>query len=147
MRHRLLTFALIAAASACSRGATPPDSANEQLVTATGPLRLEADDYATSAGILFALPQVTTASGTIGVSSTRYGSLCRFALAGDAQVSGRTVVLRVRFNERLTLCTGEIRALRYNATITVSPGTYDVSVIHQENNEQNTLVVRTVTVP
>ena len=143
-----ILFAVLALSAACAGSVTNADlSRNDQLVTVEGPLRMDVEDFATSGGILWALPSVTGSSAGIGVSNTQYGSLCRFALSGAAQVSGRAVTLRVKFNERLTSCTAEIRALRYNATISVGSGTYDVTVIHDYNNVPDTLAKRTVSVP
>jgi hypothetical protein len=126
-------------------GALDPTAVhNESHVN--GSLRLELQDYPTNAGIFFALPSVIAGDGNIVVENTRYGSLCRFAVDGHADQAGNTIGLHISFVERLTLCTQEIRALKYTATLTEPPGTYDVLVIHEDGTSPDTLVRRTVTV-
>ena len=148
MLKRSIVLGFLVAVAACSNGSTTPDlSRNDSLVTVSGPLRLDVEDFITSGGVLWALPNVSATSGTINVTSTQYGSLCRTAVDGSAQINGRSVALRIKFVERLTSCTAEIRALRYHASITAPAGAYDVTVIHEYNGKPDTLAVRSVTVP
>ena len=149
------SFSLLALllAAACSGtlapSATPNDAGANAVHTDTrinGALRLELVDSPTVPGIMFALPSVTGSDGKIVVENTRYGSLCVFAVDGHADASGNTVALHISFEQRLTTCTPEIRSLKYTATITRPPGTYDVLVIHEENAGADTLVRRTVAV-
>lgn len=148
-------FSLLAAllVASCS-GALAPSGAPSDVgpsavhsdTRINGALRLELVDSPTVPGIMFALPSVTGGDGKIVVENTRYGSLCVFAVDGHADASGNTIGLHITFEERLTTCTPEIRALKYTATITQPPGTYDVLVIHEENAAADTLVRRTVAV-
>jgi hypothetical protein len=148
--QRLLALLLTLAVAACSADSTtsPTPADNHQTVSVNDRLRLEAEDFPAPGGVLFVLPSVTPASNSIVVSSTQYGSLCRTALTGDAAINGQTIGVRVRFTERLTVCTAEIRALSYTATVSGVPtGTYDVAVIHEYNNSVDTVVRRSVAVP
>jgi hypothetical protein len=111
-----------------------------------GPLRLDLRDFTSPPGIMFALPSVTPGTGNLVVENTRYGSLCRFEVSGRADVKGHTIGVHIGFAERLTVCTAEIRALTYKATLSVPAGSYDVAVIHENGNEADTLVKRAVTV-
>lgn len=147
-------IALLAVAFCCAcSGAmtardTPLDPASVHSETrANGVLRMDLQDYPTNPGIMFALPSVTAGDGTIDVQNTRYGSLCRFAVDGRVDASGNTLGLHVSFTERLTSCTAEIRALKYTATLTEPPGTYNLFVIHENGTRGDTLVRTTVTVP
>jgi hypothetical protein len=112
----------------------------------TGALRLDLLDYPTNGGIMFALPSVSGGNGAIAVENTRYGSLCLLAVDGSADATGNTIALHMSFVERLTMCTAEIRALKYTATISEPPGSYHVLVIHEENARTDTLVRTNVTV-
>lgn len=131
----------------CSaRGLTANDTSVTQ-VTVNGPLHLDVADFATRGGVLWALPSIASTGGGIVVESTRYGSLCLFDVSGSAPSQGNKIELHVRFDERLTQCTAEIRALRYTATISEAPGTYDVTVIHYTGTSVDTLRRQTVLVP
>jgi hypothetical protein len=144
---------LLAAAAACSASTAadvghPTDVQNAagDSVQVNGPLRLVVKDTLARPGVFYALPSITAETGAIVVSNTRYGSLCRLAVSGRADIQGNTIGLHVTFAERLTMCTSEIRALTYDATVSgLSHGTpYDVAVIHEENGQADT--VRTATV-
>src|SRR4051812_22484127 len=106
---KLLAMIALAAVAACSGGVT----SNK----VSGPFQLEVKDFATQGGIFWALPSVTPGANSIVVENTRYGSLCQFDVAGSAQTDGNKIALRITFNERLTSCTADIRALRYTATL------------------------------
>jgi hypothetical protein len=150
--NRAILLCLSLLCGACSGATTSRDGGrldptavhNETHVN--GSLRLELQDYPTNAGIFFALPSVAAGDGSIVVENTRYGSLCRFAVDGRADQAGNTIGLHISFSERLTLCTQEIRALKYTATLTEQPGTYNVFVIHDDGSGPDTLVRRTVSV-
>ena len=117
-------------------------------IHANGPLLLVVTDSLAQPGVMFALPSITPREGAIVVSNTRYGSLCRFAVSGYADVHGNTIGLHVGFTERLTSCTAEIRSVRYDATISglARATPYTVSVIHEQNGVADTVRSATVTV-
>ena len=140
---RALPFILLTACSAF--GVT--DSSDHHEVTVTGPLTLTVTDAPAQMGILFALPRVETASQSVVVSNTRYGSLCLFDVTGTAARTGSALTLDVTYSERLTSCVDQVRALTYNAQLTVPSGTYDLFVVHHQNNHADTLVHRLVSVP
>jgi predicted ATPase len=144
---------LAVAASCAGQAATENDRlidadtpALQDSVQVNGSLRFAIRDFATSGGIFWALPSVTAGTQSIVVESTRYGSLCRYAVTGTSPIQGNRIELRVRFAERLTLCTADIRALSYTATVSGLSGTYAVAVIHEEGARSDTLALRTVTV-
>lgn len=147
MRKLALLGVLLSAG--CSGALSPrpiPPEATHTDTRVNGTLRLELTDYPTPPGIMFALPSVTGGDGHLVVENTRYGSLCLFAVDGRAETTDHTIALHVSFEQRLSVCTQEIRALKYSATITEPAGVYDVLVIHEENAAADTLVRRTVTV-
>lgn len=137
MKYPLLLA--LAAAASCSAAPTSNDT--------NGPFHLEVKDFQTQGGIFWALPSVTPSAGKIVVENTRYGSLCQFDVSGNAQTDGNKIAVHVTFSERLTACTADIRALRYTATLSEPAGTYDVSVIHTNGTQTDTLARRTVVVP
>jgi hypothetical protein len=151
MKNLALLGALLSAACSGALSTRPASSDsgasavhNDSRVN--GALRLELTDYPTNAGIMFALPSVTGGDGQIVVENTRYGSLCLFAVDGRAETIDHTIALHISFEQRLSVCTQEIRALKYSARITEPAGVYDELVIHEENAAADTLVRRTVTV-
>ena len=120
----------------------------DSIVTINGPLRLTVTDTLGVGGVLFAKPVATAAPAKLTVTNTRYGSLCRYDVLGQADISASAITLRITFSERLTLCTEEIRTLTYRADISsLSPNEYDLRVIHIESGKQDTLLVQRVTVP
>lgn len=139
---------LIVAAFGCSGSKVTGDLSDttNNTISVSGPLRLAVTDFSTQGGIFWALPSITPAVGAVEVENTRYGSLCRFDVTGTARTRGTKIDLHVQFDERLTLCTAEIRALRYTAIITEAPGTYDVTVIHHTGTSVDTLRRQTVVV-
>ena len=151
----LLALALsVSVAAACGRGAaTAPGTTDDQrsathtLVLTNGALRLDLSDFPAQPGVMWALPSVAAAPGAIVVGATQYGSLCIFEVTGEAQVQGSAVEIRLHFSERLTVCTADVRALRYTATLSVPPGTYDVTVVHDYGDRGGPLRHATVTVP
>ncbi len=136
----------LATCMACSGArVTAIDTTNgDPLVS--GPLRLEVKDFPAQPGILWALPSITPGTGTVVVQNTRYGSLCVWAVSGNAVVQGARIDLHIGFSARLTSCTADVRALQYTATITAPAGTYDVTVIHHEGAQADTLQKQKVTV-
>src|SRR4051812_18006978 len=109
--RNLACLAALLIATGCSGVTTT--SGDQSVVTESGGLRFEASDFLAQPGMLFAKPSVTAEGGTIVARSTRYGSLCRFAVTGHADVQANRIGLHVGFSERLTICTAEIRALSY----------------------------------
>jgi hypothetical protein len=148
----LVALAFCAACSASSTALATPDATNgdqnvvQDSVQVNGPLRLAVSDFSTQGGIQWTLPSILPGPGSLLIENTRYGSLCRFAVTGNAEVHSSSIALHVKFGERLTICTADIRALRYTAMITAPAGTYNVSVIHEFGAQADTLVRRTVVV-
>jgi hypothetical protein len=140
-----MAIAFVGACSSPSSTETLGGPENDS-VHVEGSLRLELRDSLSPGGILWALPSVTGQTGSVMVENTRYGSLCRFAVTGRADVQPGRIGLHIAYSERLTSCTAEIRKLQYVATITAPAGPYEVAVIHEENNRADTLVKRAVTV-
>lgn len=128
--------------------ATAAQNVIRDSIQANGQLLLVVTDSLARPGVMFALPSITAQQRSIVVSNTRYGSLCRLGVSGYADVHGNTIGLHVAFTERLTLCTAEIRSLRYDATVSgLSSGkAYDVAVIHEQNGAADTLRKETVVV-
>jgi hypothetical protein len=134
--------------SACSSTSTSqPSETSDQIVTTSGPLRLTVTDFPTMGGVMWALPSAEVGTSSVTVQNTRYGSLCAVAVSGNAAVRPGSVVLHIRFAERLTSCVAEIRALKYEPQISGLSGPYDLTVIHDQNNRADTLVQRKITVP
>ena len=144
-------IAAIALAAACTHDTPGPTAPGPELsATFTrGALTLQVTDFAAQGGILWALPSVAATPSAVTVQSTRYGSLCGTAVDGSAMVAGSHITLDVNFAERTNaMCTTEIRALRYAAAIAVAAGSYDVTVVHHDGTQADTLVrQRQVTVP
>jgi hypothetical protein len=145
MRHFLYTaLAFTAACSTAPSDATKPDLNERPGETA---LALNVTDALGSPGLISALPSVTGEAGLIRVQHTRYGSLCRYAVTGEAQVEGSRVAVHITFAEKLSICTEELRALTYIGTLPSAAGSYDVLVIHHEpDTRTDTLVRKTVNV-
>ena len=139
-----LTLAL-APTLACSDSTGVRNS--DQIVTVDGALTMTVSDQPASPGILWALPNVTTSVGALTVEQTQYGSLCADDVTGHADVAPGAIALTVRFSERLTICTQDVRALTYNARLTGLAGGYDLTVIRLEGTRADTLVRQRVTVP
>lgn len=137
MRNVIRLMALVALAG-CSAGVMRPDSANDPLgvsndaiSTTDGPLKLTVSDTTFRPGVMFTAGSIAGGQGTVTVMSTRYGSLCSTSITAHADVASGTITLRVKFAERLTVCTAEIRAITYRAEVgSLAAGTYDVNVIH-----------------
>lgn len=146
-RVALLGLTVICAACSDTSATVLTDrDQSDRLVTTTGPLRLTVTDFPTMAGVMWALPSVETSPSGVTVQSTRYGSLCELAVSGDASVRPGAVDLHIRFEERLTSCVADVRALKYEAQISGLSGPYDLTVIHDENNHADTVVHRKITV-
>jgi hypothetical protein len=112
-----------------------------------GALKLELSDFAANPGVLWALPSIATDTGAVVVEQTNYGSLCRDDVTGAASVRPGHIELRMNFVESLRLCTAEVRALRYEATISAPSGMYAVVVLRASNNQVDTLRTASVVVP
>jgi hypothetical protein len=152
---RTIAIVLLGASLGCGRlttaanDVTPSDANTQQsdMTVTRGALTLSLHDFATRGGIFWALPNAQTGPGTITVESTRYGSLCRYAVDGSATTSAKSVTIDITFTPRTAACTTDIRALTYKATLAIAPGAYDLAVVHHENGGSDTLVRRAVTVP
>lgn len=143
----ILVAALMSGAcSVSTRTATEATDSNRQVSVAE-PLTLTATDAPAQPGMLWVRPLVTGAAGAVSVRSTRYGSLCRYETHGQASVRPGSITLEIQFLERTTLCTGDVRALTYDAQIKAPAGTYDVTVVHQENGAREVAQRQTITVP
>jgi len=155
MKSIIAAAAVVLGATACSANSATDvthvvatQNVARDSIQASGPLLLVVTDSLARPGVMFALPSITPQQGSIVVSNTRYGSLCRFAISGYADVRGDAIGLHVAFTERLTSCTAELRAVRYDATISgLSRGkAYDVAVIHEQNGVADTVRKETVVV-
>ena len=146
MISRLLLLSLMfwAACSSPTEGTQDTD----ETVSIDGPLRLTVSDTPSPLGILFIGPHAAVAPSAITVSDTRYGSKCRYEVTGHADIVASTITLRVKYMERLTSCTAEIRALSYRAELSgLLGGSYDLNVIHEENNRSDRLLVQHIVMP
>jgi hypothetical protein len=94
----------------------------------------------------FPAASITVSPGAIVVNNSQFGSLCQYAVSGDADVRGGRVGLRVVLTPRLTMCTADLRVLQYTMTLTIAPGTYDVAFVRELNGAADTLATRSVTV-
>jgi hypothetical protein len=146
MRTAALLLGVLAIGCSASSMTADDTGTRHDTVSVSGPLRFAVSDFVTQGGVFWALPSITPAVGAVEVENTRYGSLCRFDVTAAAQTLDNQIALHVRFDERLTQCTAEIRALQYTAVITEPPGTYDVTVIHHVGTSVDTLRRQTVIV-
>jgi hypothetical protein len=147
--RRLLPAVLLAvgACSAATVASVDDASNNNTRSVSDGALRFTTTDYPTQAGFLFARPTPVVSPASIALQSTRYGSLCRFEVTPKLTVTDGSIVMHVNFAERATVCTAEIRALRYEAQIGVPKGSYDLTVVHDEGAQSDTVVHQQVVVP
>lgn len=143
----------VVAVAACAGSSTGPVAAvgdrNSTIdtVEVKGPLRLEAHDMLASVATTpFPAASITVSPGAIVVNNSQFGSLCQYAVSGDADVRGGRVGLRVVLTPRLTMCTADLRVLQYTMTLTIAPGTYDVAFVRELNGAADTLATRSVTV-
>ena len=144
-------LAALVFSAACAGDVTSPDQqqpgdTTHDVTVVDGPLKFEVRDFLASPGFLWALPSVIGGTGNVVIQNTRYGSLCSQDVSGTVDQRDKTVTLHVVFTERLTVCTAEIRALQYTATITEPGGIYNVLVVHHENNRTDTLQKQTIVV-
>jgi hypothetical protein len=141
-------------AIACSGAGAPTQAAigdrdaTIDTVQVNGPLRLEVHDMAAfQATSPFEGPATITAgTGAVLLAKSQIGSLCRYAVSGNADVHGTKLGVHIVFVERLTVCTADVRVLQYNATLTTPPGTYDVALVHELNGSVDTIARQSVTV-
>jgi hypothetical protein len=144
MRSPLATVALLAILGCGTSITSSPD---DRITTVNGPLTLTVSDFSANAGVLWIAPTAEGAKGTVTARAIRYGSFCTFAVSGRAEVAGSRIALHVDYMPRLTLCTAEVRALRYDATIGgLAPGRYDVHILHSEGTSAGEVEVRVQTV-
>ena len=142
----LLTLVLLTSACSSTTTLEVTDTSNRTVFT-DGPLRVTATDTISMMGALFARPSATGGPGQINVRSTRYGSLCQYAVSGRADVTSSSITLHVTFSERLTSCIAQVRSLTYDAELTGLPAkTYDLTVVHEESGRKDTVLVSPVAV-
>lgn len=122
-------------------------SDTNRVVMETDSLRLTVTDFPTVAGILWARPTITVSPSTVTVENTRYGSLCTLAVAGRVVTRPGALDVHISFEERLTSCAGDFRALRYDARVSGLSGPYDVTVIHDQGGRSDTVQTQKVIVP
>jgi hypothetical protein len=116
---------------------------DDRVVIVDGPLTLTVTDFSTQMGILWIAPTAEGARGAVTARAIRYGSLCGLAVTGHADVTGNRVFLHVAYIPRTTLCTAEVRGLRYDAAIEgLAPGRYEVHILHDEGDGQAEAEVR-----
>ncbi len=155
MTVKMASLTLAAAALACAGGASSTEARiadRDQVVDTVqvnGPLRLELHDMPLfqAPSALNTAPVIAARAGAITVSKSQFGSLCRYAVTGSADTQGERIGVHLVFAERLTMCTADVRVLRYEATVTTAPGTYSVALIHQLNGAVDTIARQSVTVP
>jgi hypothetical protein len=142
MTSRLATLGLLAILG-CSKTSLITSSQDDQESFVSGQLTLTVSDFSTNAGMLWIAPTAEGARGAVTARAIRYGSLCGFEVTGRAEVAGNRIALHVDYMPRLTLCTAEIRALRYDATIDgLAPGRYEVHILHSEGKSAGEIEVR-----
>jgi hypothetical protein len=149
-----LSFLVSAIAIACSSASAPTQprigdpNATIDTVQVNGALRLEVEDMPLMrATAPFDGPaSITGGTGAVILFKSQYGSLCRYAIAGNADVNGSKIGVHIAFTERLTSCTADVRVLQYNATVTAAPGTYDVALIQERNAAVDTIARQSVIV-
>ena len=127
----------VAVMAACGKSPTANDlfGTHEEVVK-NGALTLTLTDAPTPMGILFTRPTATGGAGSLSVTSTRYGSLCLFAVSGHVDISSNTIVLHIGYEQRLTTCTSEARKLTYQALLGGLPaGTFTLRVLHEESRQ------------
>jgi len=145
--RRFLPVVLLIAGACSGSNVAPLDAPANTKTLKDGALELTVTDFTTPGGILWARPTPVLSKGNISIQSTRYGSLCLFDVGAHADVGNGTITMHVTFNERLTVCTAEIRALRYDAELSVPAGPYELTVIHDEGTARDTVIKQTVSVP
>lgn len=135
--HSLWTScSLVLFGAACSSAVVqdPATASRHEIISESPALRFVVRDSVAVPGFLFARPRISSMPGAVAVTATQYGSLCRNEVTAGVDISPPAITLTVKFAERLTLCTGEIRKLVYDAEIRgLAPGTYDVTVVHAAN--------------
>jgi len=149
-----LSFVVSAVAIACSSASAPTQSrigdpnATIDTVQVNGALRLDVQDMSLMrATAPYDGPaSISGATGAINLSKSQFGSLCRYAIAGSADVRGSKIGVHIAFTERLTSCTADVRVPQYDATVTAAPGTYDVALVHEQNGVVDTIARQSVTV-
>jgi hypothetical protein len=152
MRRAGVIFGAFAVACAGAQSTTAADNAtlNQSVdsVQTNGPLRLEMHDapLTPSNSAFDTIPKFADASGAVTIARAQIGSLCRHALTGTADTQGDKIGVHIVFTERLTTCTAEVRVLRYDATVSASPGTYRVALIHERNGIADTVARQSVIV-
>lgn len=145
--RRLLPVVLFVAAACSGSNLAPLDDAANKQTLKDGALTFTASDFTAPGGILWVRPTPVVSKGNIAIQSTRYGSLCQYDVAPHVDVGNGAITMHVSFSQRLTVCTAEIRALRYDAELGVPAGSYALTVIHDEGTARDTVIKQTVAVP
>ena len=149
MKRVHIAISLLALSLGCSMTERVPSEPSHQLVTESGGFRLTVTDQLGAPGMAFTLPDVKGESGKVTVVARRYGSLCTTAVSGHAEVVSNAITLTIVYEERLAMCTKELRHLIYRAEVLrLAPGQYDVTVVHDDrgNNTHGPVVTRRVSV-
>ena len=132
----------------CSRvDRTPLDPLHTQI-SEEGALRLTVTDSLGAPGLMFTLPDVQGQTHKVSVVARRYGSLCSTAVSGNVDIDDHKITLAIKYEERLAMCTQEVRHLMYRAEVLrLAPGEYDVVVVHDDgtNHTNGVIVTRHVT--
>jgi len=144
--RRFFPVVLLIAAACSGSNLAPLDTANKQTLK-DGPLQFTVSDFTAPGGVLWVRPTPVVSKGNISVQSTRYGSLCLYDVGAHADVAKGAITMHVTFSERLTVCTAEIRALRYDAELSVPAGSYALTVIHDQGTARDTVINQAVSVP
>jgi len=147
----LIIIAFVTACAAVGSTTAADRAALDQTtdsVQTNGSLRLETHDapLTPSNSAYDTVPQFTGVAGAITIARAQLGSLCLTALTGSADRQGDRIGVHILFTERLTSCTGEVRVLQYNATVTAPAGTYNVALVHERNGVVDTIARKSVTV-
>ena len=121
---------------------------SDTVVTISGPLTLTVSDFATNVGVLWVQPGALGSAGAITATAIRYGSLCAMAVTGRADIVGTRISLHITYAARTgTVCTAEVRAIRYDAVIRgLAPGRYEVHLLHSTGDATGEVEVRVQTV-
>jgi hypothetical protein len=148
MRSQIAALGLLALVG-CSGTTSPTSLQDNRFVTVDGQLTMVVSDFPAMMGVLWIAPTAEGAHQAVTAKAIRYGSMCATDVAGRADVVGNRVTLHVTYTARTSLCTKEVRALRYDASIgSLAAGQYEVHILHKEEDSsaESEVRVQTVTV-
>ncbi len=145
---RWIAGLLLGATLGCSADAALAPQDQNPLVIVNGALTLTVSDSPAMAGVLWIAPTADGGAGRITARAIRYGSLCATSVSGRVDVAGNVVSLHVAYTARTAaLCTMELRALQYDATVApLAPGQYEVHIYHADGTGEVEVRKQTVTV-